>query len=138
MKNSGFFSWLKGVFASKPGRVLVSFEISGKLDSDMRRVMKGAGLPDRSALYRSMWAVYAWIYKMFEGGYVIAAIDPAARDEEMREAVEEREIAFGLRGIVLRGGHRGFRFARIDHDDFRVVRIAQHALPHDGMGDAKV
>ena len=39
---------------------------------------------------------------------------------------------------MLSGGHRGFRFARIDDDDFRIVLIAHDALPHDRMGDAEI
>jgi hypothetical protein len=39
---------------------------------------------------------------------------------------------------VLRGVHCGLGAARINDDDVRLVRIAQHALPHDRVRDARI
>ena len=39
---------------------------------------------------------------------------------------------------MLSGCHRGFRFARINNNDFWIVFIALDALPHDRMSDAEI
>ena len=39
---------------------------------------------------------------------------------------------------MQRSGHRGFRFARIDDDDLRLMRIAADSLPKDRMSDAQI
>ena len=49
------------------------------------------------------------------------AIDRTARDEQMRQSVKQHQIGFRLDGIMLRRGHRGLGFARVDDDDFGPV-----------------
>ena len=65
-------------------------------------------------------------------------IHPAAFDQDARQPVEQRQVTLGLQCVMLRRRHRRLGAARIDDDDFRLMGIHQHALPHDGMGDAQV
>ncbi len=66
------------------------------------------------------------------------AVDGSPGDEELREAVEEGEVAFGEERVMLGGAGGGFGVARVDDDDFGAVRVAHDALPHDGVGDAGI
>ncbi len=66
------------------------------------------------------------------------AFDGAALDEEMGESVEEREVALGAEGNVERGGDGGLGAARIEDNDLGGAAVGHHALPHDGVGDARV
>ena len=52
--------------------------------------------------------------------------------------VEQRLVRLGPQGQVLRGLHGGLGEARIDDDDRGVAAVAQHALPQDGVRDARV
>src|ERR1051325_9870761 len=66
------------------------------------------------------------------------SVDPAVANQDCSEAVEENQIGFRTRRVVMRRGHGGFGFARIDNNDLGLVRIAQNALPHDRMCGAQV
>lgn len=65
-------------------------------------------------------------------------VHPAVLDEQVRDAVEQREVGLRRDRQVQRRGHRGLGGARVEHDDFRRTAVAQHALPHDGMRHARV
>ena len=65
-------------------------------------------------------------------------VDPAAHDEDVGQPVEQDEVALRPNRVVLCGCHRRLRLAWIHHDDLRIVRIAQHPLPHDRMRDAGI
>ena len=62
----------------------------------------------------------------------------AAGDEEMGEAVEKGEIAFGAEGDVERGGLGRLGGAGIDDDDFGLAAVSHYTLPHDRMGNARI
>ena len=66
------------------------------------------------------------------------AVDPTLGDEDVRQPVQQRLVGLRLEGQVLRRRDGGFGFARIENDDFRAIRVATNALPHDRMGDAKI
>ena len=68
----------------------------------------------------------------------VAAVDPTFLDQNVRQSVEQRQVRLRRQRQMLRRRHRGLRPSRVDHDDFRLMRIAQHPLPHDRMGDAQV
>ena len=82
-----------------------------------------------------------------EGGVIVVAsgvgldvrgVDPAALDQDARDAVEQRLVRLGPQRQVLRGLHGGLGEPRVDDDDGGVVGIAEHALPQDGVRDARV
>jgi hypothetical protein len=66
------------------------------------------------------------------------AIDRAARDQELREAVEEHEIALRRDRVVARRGERGLGGARVDHEDLGAIGIAADALPEDRVRNAQI
>ena len=68
----------------------------------------------------------------------VGGIDPAALNQEIRDAVEQDEIGLGLERVMLRRGHRSLGLTRIDDNDLRPVFVPQHALPHDRMRNAEV
>src|SRR6266446_3497295 len=81
------------------------------------------------------------ICKLFKpsGVFVdVIAIEPAARDEDVRQPIEQDEIGLRLNSVMLRRGHGSLRFPRIDHDDLRMILILANTLPHDWMRDAKI
>src|SRR5271165_7002832 len=81
------------------------------------------------------------ICKLFKAGRMfidVAAIQPAARDEDVRQPVEQDEIGLRLNGVMLRRGHGSLRFPGINHDDFRMISVLANPLPHDWMRDAKI
>src|SRR6202030_2903246 len=81
------------------------------------------------------------ICKLFKAGGMfidVVAIEPAARDEDVRQPVEQDKIGLRLNGVMLRRGHGSLRLPRIDHDDLRMIFVLANALPHDWMRNAKI
>jgi len=65
-------------------------------------------------------------------------IDPVLGDQFPRDAVKQHQIALGGDRQMLRGVHRRFGSAGIDHDDLRPPAIAEHPLPQDRMREAQI
>jgi hypothetical protein len=68
----------------------------------------------------------------------IFAINPPARDQDVRQSVKQGEIGLRFDGVVLARGHSGLGLTGIDHDDLWVILVLANALPHDRMRDAEV
>ena len=68
----------------------------------------------------------------------VVVINPFVRDQQMSDAVEQREIALGQKRVVARCRHGRLGFARIHDDDFGLVRVEFDSLPHNRMGNARI
>src|SRR6266446_4752248 len=68
----------------------------------------------------------------------VIAIEPAARDEDVRQPIEQHEIGLRFNGVMLRRGHGSLRFPGIDYDDLRMILVLANTLPHNRMRDAKI
>ena len=65
-------------------------------------------------------------------------IDTVIPNQQMGDAVKQRQITFWSDGVMLCSRHRCLRAARIHDNDLRVALILQHPLPHDRMRNAGI
>lgn len=72
------------------------------------------------------------VVEAFDVGIDVAAVDEAVADEDVGDAVEERDVGAGLNGEVEVGHHGGLGDARIG-DDEGAVPVALETLAEDGV-----
>src|SRR5262245_26182410 len=65
-------------------------------------------------------------------------VDPTFTDQNMREAIEQREVRFRRERQMQRRRHSRFGLSRIDDDDLRPMWIAADSLPKDRMSNAEI
>ena len=80
----------------------------------------------------------------FEGVEVLGVIsqeivvEPVLRDDDLRERIEQRQVAFWQDCEVVGGDLGGLGSARIDHDDLRIALIASKTLVKDWVSNGEV
>ena len=63
-------------------------------------------------------------------------VNITADDQMVCDRVQHRQVTLRSQLQMLSRRHGSFRTPRVDHDDFRRIRILEYSLPHDRMADA--